>query len=179
MTRLILVRHCESTGQHPDADLTEAGERAAEALAEQLTALAPDAVYSSPYRRAVATVAPFAALSGLPITEDARLRERVLSETPQDDWLEHIRRSYEDIDHRLPTGESLRDAQARGLAAIADIASAGHRLPVVASHGNLISAILRAADPAFGFDGWRGLRNPDVFELTLDAGRPTAFRRLE
>jgi 2,3-bisphosphoglycerate-dependent phosphoglycerate mutase len=179
MTRLILVRHCESTGQHPDADLTQAGKRAAEALSEQLTLLAPDAVYSSPYRRAVATVAPFAKLSGLSISEDPRLRERVLSETPQDDWLEHIRRSYEDIDHRLATGESLREAQARGLAAIADIARAGHRLPVVASHGNLISAMLRVADPAFGFEGWRGLRNPEVFELTLDAGRPTAFRRME
>jgi 2,3-bisphosphoglycerate-dependent phosphoglycerate mutase len=108
------------------------------------------------------------------------LRERELSLQPLDDWLDHIRRSYDDIDHRAgPGGESLRDAQTRALAALADIAAAQHRLPLVASHGNLISAILRAADPGFGFDGWRDLRNPDLFELSLAEGLPVAFARVE
>ena len=180
MARLILIRHCESTGQQPDGALSEAGEAQALVLVDRLAALAPDAIYSSPYRRAVATVRPFAARVGLPICEDARLRERELSPQPLDDWLDHIRRSYDDIDHRAaPDGESLRDAQMRALAALADIAAAQHRLPVVASHGNLMSAILTAADPGFGFDDWRGLRNPDLFELSLVEGRPAAFARIE
>ncbi len=156
MTRLILIRHCESTGQKPDAALSQAGEVQALALVDRLATLTPDAIYSSPYRRAVATVSPFAERVGLRIREDARLRERELSLEPLDDWLDHIRRSYDDIDHRAASGgESLRDAQTRALAALADIAGAHHRLPLVASHGNLISAILRTADPGFGFDGWR------------------------
>jgi len=65
------------------------------------------------------------------------------------------------------------------LAALADIAAAQHRLPIVASHGDLILTILRAVDPGFGFEGWRDLRNPDLFELSLAEGRPTAFSQVE
>ncbi len=61
------------------------------------------------------------------------------------------------------------------MAAITDIAAAGDRLPLAASHGNLISAVLRAADPAFGFEAWRALRNPDLFEVTLEARASRRF----
>lgn len=180
MARLILIRHCESSGQAPDAPLTDAGSRAAQVLADRLTLLAPDAVYSSPYRRARGTVAPFAERAGLPIVEDSRLHERILAATPLDDWLEHIRRSYADVDHRAGAGgETLREVEARGSAALAVIAAAGHALPLAVSHGNLISAILRAADPSFGFEGWRALRNPDLFEITMRDGRPVSFVRIE
>jgi len=180
MPKLILVRHCASSGQSPDAPLTEAGVRAAEGLVERLARLDPDAVYSSPYVRAMTTVSPFAERAGLPIRKEPRLHERVLAAEPLDDWLEHIRRSYDDVDHRPgPGGETLREVEARGCAALADIAANGHRLPIAASHGNLISAILRAADPRFGFEDWRRLRNPDLFEVTIEGGRPVGFVRLD
>jgi 2,3-bisphosphoglycerate-dependent phosphoglycerate mutase len=180
MPPLILVRHCESTSQQPDGALSPQGEAQAVVLGERLLAIGPDAIYASTYRRAVASVEPFAARSGLAIRQDPRLRERELSPEPLDDWLDHVRRSYDDLDHRAaPGGESLRDAQARGLAAIADIAAAKHALPVVASHGNLISSLLRAIDPAFGFEAWRALRNPDLFEVIVEAGRPSSYRRIE
>ncbi len=180
MARLILIRHCESSGQAPDAPLTEAGSRAAEALADRLAALAPDAIYSSPYRRARATVQPFAERAGLAVVEDARLHERVLSAKPLDDWLDHIRHSYADLDHVAGAGgESLRETQVRALAALAEIVARDHRLPVVASHGNLISSVLRAADPDFGFEAWRALKNPDLFELSFDGTRLVSNRRIE
>jgi 2,3-bisphosphoglycerate-dependent phosphoglycerate mutase len=176
--QLILVRHCASTAQHPEAPLTEAGAEAAEALPERLARLDPDAVYSSPYARAMATVAPFATRAGLPIQTDDRLRERLLSAEPLDDWLHHIRRSFIEPAYRAPGGESLNDARDRALAALAEIANRSHRLPIVASHGNLISSVLKAMNPAFGFEDWRGLRNPDLFEVTLQGGRPIAYVRL-
>jgi 2,3-bisphosphoglycerate-dependent phosphoglycerate mutase len=177
MATLILIRHCESSGQAPDAPLTEAGSRAALALADRLGALNPDAVYSSPYLRARTTVQPFAERAGLVIVEDKRLHERVLSETPLDDWLDHIRMSYADLDHRATLdGETLRVTQIRAMAAMRDIVARGHRLPIVASHGNLISTVLRAFDPAFGFEDWRALRNPDLFELNFDGARPLSYR---
>lgn len=121
---------------------------------------------------------PFATHARLPILDDERLKERVLSTQPLDDWLEHIRRSYDDLDHCAPGGESLRATRDRGLAALADIASRGHRLPIAASHGNLISGVLHTIDPTFGFEDWRRLGNPDLFELTFEDRRPTAYRRL-
>jgi 2,3-bisphosphoglycerate-dependent phosphoglycerate mutase len=175
---MILVRHCQSSGQAPDAPLTEAGAAAAEALADELSAHQVDAVYSSPLRRAVATVEPFARRTGLKIHLDDRLVERRLSAEDRDDWLTHLERSFADANYRLETGESLTQAQARGLAALAAISAMGWRRPVVASHGNLISCILRAVDPTFGFQDWRALRNPDLFELQLVAGAPIAFSRI-
>ncbi len=179
MSKLLLIRHCQSTGTHPDAPLSEAGARAAAALVGRLRALATDAVYSSPYERALATVRPFAISAGLPVGLDGRLRERVLSARELEDRWDHVRRSVADPDYRAPGGESLNQTQQRALAALADIAAAGHRLAAVSSHRNLTAAVLRSMDPAFGFEQMLGLRTPDLFEVELDAGRPIRFVRLD
>jgi 2,3-bisphosphoglycerate-dependent phosphoglycerate mutase len=178
MSRLILIRHCASSGQWPDAALSPAGAEAAQALVERLLGLEPDAVYASPYARAVSTVAPFAERASLTVHLDARLKERVLADPEIDDWLDHIRRSFDDLDHRAPGGESLNQVRGRALAALAEIAGAGHRLPIVASHGNLISSVLGSCEPGFGFDQWQALRNPELFELTMAGGRLTGWRSL-
>ena len=118
-------------------------------------------------------------LTGAPVRLDDRLRERVLSEHELEDWLDHVRRSFAEPNYRAPGGEGLDEAQSRAAAALADIAAAGHRLPVVVSHGNLIAAVLRSMDAAFGFAQWRSLRNPDLFEVELEAGQPVRFVRLD
>ena len=178
MPKLLLIRHCQTNGRHPDTPLTEAGAKAAEALITRLRDLAPDAVYSSPYERAHATVRPFAISAGLSVGLDDRLRERVLSERNLVDRLEHARRSFADLDYRVPGEESLNQTQQRAITALTDIAAAGHRLPAVSSHRNLIASVLRSMDPAFGFEQWLDLRTPDLFEVELDAGRPIGFVRL-
>jgi 2,3-bisphosphoglycerate-dependent phosphoglycerate mutase len=179
VSKLLLIRHCQSTGRHPDAPLSEAGAKAAGALITRLHDLAPDAVYSSPYERAHATVRPFAISAGLSVALDDRLRERVLSDRDLDDRLDHIRRSFAEPDYRAPGGESLNQTKQRAIAALTDIAAAGHRLPAVSSHRNLIASVLRSMDTAFGFEQWQDLRTPDLFEIELDAGRPIRFVRLD
>lgn len=179
MGRLILIRHCQTTSQGAEAPLSEVGARDAVTLIPRLAALAPDAIYSSPYARARATVAPFAEHSGMAIVADRRLRERLLSEPALDDWMDHLRRSFGDWSYRAPGGESLNDAQGRALEALAEIERRGHRLPIVASHGNLISSVLGTVDPAFGFEDWLALRTPDLFEIELRDARPIGYRRLD
>ena len=171
MSKLLLIRHCQSTGRHPDAPLSEAGAKAAGALIARLHDLAADAVYSSPYERAQATVRPFAISAGLSIGFDDRLRERVISDREIEDRLDYIRRSLADGDYRAPGGESLNQTQHRAIAALADIAAAGHRLAAVSSHRNLIASVLHSMDPAFGFEQLLGLRAPDLFEVEFDADR--------
>jgi 2,3-bisphosphoglycerate-dependent phosphoglycerate mutase len=179
MPKLLLIRHCQSTARHPDAPLTEAGAKAAGALITRLHDLAPDAVYSSPYERAHATVRPFATSAGLSVGLDDRLRERVLSDRDLEDRLDHVRRSFAEPDYRAPGGESLNQTKQRAIAALTDISAAGHRLPAVSSHRNLIASVLRSMDTAFGFEQWQDLRTPDLFEVELDAGRPVRFVRLD
>lgn len=99
---IIFVRHCESSGQTNNAPLTAKGLADARDLVRRLSPLGIDAVYSSPYVRAVQTIEPFAAAEGLAINIDDGLRERLLAAEPLDDWLEHIRLSFDDFHHRAP-----------------------------------------------------------------------------
>lgn len=176
--RVLLIRHCRATGQAPGAPLTPEGLDAAENLAGRLASLGADAAYASPYRRAIQTIASFAAARGLHLETDVRLVERRLTVEDDGAWLEHLRRSFADDHYRAPGGETLHEARARGLAALAAISARGHDRPAVATHGNLLSSLLRCADPSFGFEAWRALGNPDVFDVSLDKGRPAAFRRI-
>jgi Fructose-2,6-bisphosphatase len=58
-----------------DARLDEVGRAQARAAARQLAAVRPRAIVSSDLSRAVQTAAELAAITGLPVTVDARLRE--------------------------------------------------------------------------------------------------------
>src|SRR6185312_13705922 len=70
----MLVRHAEAVApsdphhEENDRPLTDAGRRDAERLAGALAAEAADAIYSSPYPRAVQTVEPFARRVGTEIS---------------------------------------------------------------------------------------------------------------
>jgi probable phosphoglycerate mutase len=83
---LWLVRHGESTwnvaglaqGQHDQAELTERGLRQASDAALRFRDHPIRAIYASDLRRARQTAAAFAAVVGLPVFADARLRERSL-----------------------------------------------------------------------------------------------------
>jgi glucosyl-3-phosphoglycerate phosphatase len=83
MTRLLVLRHGRTAwnAEHrfqgqTDVGLDETGVRQAVAAAPRLAALKPDLIISSDLRRATSTAAPLAELTGLPVTTDARLRER-------------------------------------------------------------------------------------------------------
>ncbi|MDP9791530.1 putative phosphoglycerate mutase [Catenuloplanes nepalensis] len=83
MTRLIIWRHGNTDwnaegrvqGQ-TDVPLNDLGRSQAGTAAPLLAGLEPDAIYASDLRRARHTADALAALTGLPVTEDARLRER-------------------------------------------------------------------------------------------------------
>lgn len=176
--RLLFIRHCRSTGQAPDAPLAADGKADADRLAYRLLALGVDAAYASPFRRAIETVAPFAALRGLDVTLEERLVERRLEKEPSPAWLDHVRLSFDDDTYRAHGGETLAEARARGLAALTAIDARGHDRPAIVTHGNLLSSILRAIDASWGFEQWRGLGNPDLFAVRVERGQPVAFERL-
>ena len=177
MSRMLLVRHCESSGPRPDAPLTERGRAQAVRLADFLTEYRIDAIVSSPYRRARDTIAPFAGATGLAVSIDPRLAERRMSEEPDADWRETLRRSFDDPEHRLPGAESARETVARGRAAIDDLLTGTWRMPVAVSHGQLIGLVLHTLDARFGFTRWEEMSTPDVYLLVADGG-PVRFERV-
>lgn len=171
MTKTVyLVRHCQTSGQEPDAPLTEQGHRQAVLLAETLADEPIERIVSSPYLRACQTALPLAERRRLTIETDSRLRERVLSGVPLVDWRERLKASFVDLDVCLPGGESSRAAMKRGMAAVADVGEHGAVTTVVVTHGNLLALLLKGFDERAGFAEWRTLSSPDVYRVEYADG---------
>jgi 2,3-bisphosphoglycerate-dependent phosphoglycerate mutase len=176
---VLLVRHAEpvpfgSRGvSDDDRPLSDAGRVAADELASELEVYTISAIYSSPYPRALETVAPIARGRGMEIQLLADLRERRLSPQPMDDWHSALERAWTDADFAPPGGETGRDAQRRAVA-ILDLLRSRHpdggRL-VLGSHGNLISLILQALEPDVDYAFHMAMPTPALYRLTHDGLR--------
>jgi [ribosomal protein S5]-alanine N-acetyltransferase len=173
---IYLVRHCETTGQKPDAPLTDQGALDAVKLGEFFKSRSIQRVITSPYKRAVDSIRPAASHIGFAIEKDDRLMERKLSGKNLDDWETWIRRSFDDPDLCLEGGESGNEAARRANEVIDELLSEGRGPTVVVTHGNLLSFLLRKWMPEFGYNDWKNLRNPDIFALRVSAGKVTADR---
>jgi 2,3-bisphosphoglycerate-dependent phosphoglycerate mutase len=173
---IVLVRHAEAVApsdpryEENDRPLADAGRHDAERLADQLAAEAVDAIYSSPYPRAVQTVEPLGRRVGAEISLVDELRERLLSPDALPDWRARLQRSWTDFDHALEGGESCAEAQRRATGVLATLRQRhpGARI-VVASHGNLISLALHAIVPdQVDFEFWAAMPTPAVYVLPDD-----------
>jgi 2,3-bisphosphoglycerate-dependent phosphoglycerate mutase len=131
MPDLHLVRHGESTwntlglaqGHNDLAQLTGRGLRQAAEAAEGFRGHPVSALYASDLRRALQTAAAFAAVLGLPVFADARLRERSLgvlegtASTAIDPAVTGLADGrVTDPDTRPAGGESVRDLYQRAAA---------------------------------------------------------------
>ncbi|WP_215114705.1 histidine phosphatase family protein [Exiguobacterium sp. s70] len=166
MSTFYLIRHCSATGQEPDAPLTEAGEQQALALTDFFRDIPVDRIISSDYTRATASIAPLATSKQLTIETEPKLRERILSLEPRDDWFELLRHSFTDTSFRLPGAESGQDAMDRILSVI-DSLDDINGTTVLVTHGNLLALLLQHVDNRYDFDTWRNLSNPDVYRLKI------------
>ncbi|GIG92796.1 histidine phosphatase family protein [Plantactinospora endophytica] len=187
MTRLIVWRHGNTDwnaanrvqGQL-DVPLNDLGREQAAEAAPLLAALRPDAIVASDLRRAADTAAALAAVTGLPVRTDARLRERyygqwqglLMTEVAQRFPAEYTRWRAGDPDPGSEV-ESLDDLGKRvgtALQEAADAAPGG--TVVVATHGGgarqgcgyLIgwdATVLRSVGPLNNCH-WTDLRHDEV-----------------
>ena len=175
---IILVRHAtpippgtpgweERDDERP---LTPEGLRQADELAFELDPYGLSAVYSSPFPRALQTVLPTASRRQLDVQLIDDLRERQLNAGMRADWRELLARSWLDPDFAEPGGESGRAAQQRGMRVL-DLLRIRHadggRL-LVGSHGNLISLILQALEPAVDHAFHQAMPMPAIYHLQHD-----------
>jgi 2,3-bisphosphoglycerate-dependent phosphoglycerate mutase len=177
--RVLLVRHALPEPPVPGAPgvadnerpLTGEGRQAAEALADQLAVLPIRAIYSSPYRRARETVAPIASRANLPVRILEELRERRLATSPLDRaaFVEAVTNARIDPDRRLAGGESTRDAQLRGWAALEQIRTEVDRgIAVAGTHGGLISILRWSLGAQFTVEEALAVPMPALFAVEHD-----------
>jgi len=189
VSRLLVWRHGNTDwnaghrvqGQ-TDVPLNALGHQQAVDAAELLARFRPDAIVASDLRRAADTAAALAALTGLPVKSDPRLRERYfgawqgltmteVAETRPDEYA----RWTSGADHISDDVETLDDLGKRVAEALRDAATAAPPggTVVVATHG-------AAARQGVGhLLGWpreqlrtlRALQNCHWVELTHDAAR--------
>jgi 2,3-bisphosphoglycerate-dependent phosphoglycerate mutase len=178
MARLLLVRHCQAAWSEDNRSrpLSEPGLEQAEALGAWLRGRWPiDGIVSSPYRRAIDTIAPFAAASALEIALDERLRERGgLFLAAATDHIAAAEACFADHSLRLDGAETGFETQERGWEAIEAVLQSSHALAVIVTHGQLLSFTLARIDGTTGLERWRTMTTPDVF--LLESAGPSAYR---
>lgn len=173
---IYLVRHCQAEGQSSDAELTPDGMKQSELLTEFLLEKQIDSIVSSPFKRAVDSIKPLAKSLYLHIHEDNRLAERVLSSLEREDWLDMLENSFQDLNICYEGGESSLQAMNRAIRVIEDALKGSKNNIVIATHGNLMSLILKHFEPSFGFAEWKSLSNPDVYCLKFKGDTPQINR---
>ena len=176
--KFYLVRHGNAKGQEPDAVLTEDGCLQAEIIADLLRSLGINRIVSSTFRRAVDSIRPLAKSLELPIETDVRLIEASLSAVNYPDWIDRLKATFDDYDLSYDGGESSRDATARAVASINDVLTMDGSLPVIVSHGRLLSLLLRHLDKRYGFEFWQALTSPDIFSVIVQDSGDVAVTRL-
>ncbi len=189
MNRLIVWRHGNTDwnaggrvqGQI-DVPLNDLGREQAVDAADLLVRLKPDAIVASDLRRAADTAAALAALTGLPVQYDVRLRERffgewqglTMAEVKAQRPGQHARwtAGEDTIGSGVETLTDLGERVAEALLAAAEKCPPGGTV-VVATHG---AAARQGIGRLLGWPGvtlrtFRALQNCHWVELTHDAVR--------
>lgn len=179
-TTIYLIRHAHADWRDDEArPLSSEGVAMAQVVAERLAVHPITAVYTSPSRRSIETIAPLATRLGLQPEVVPDLRERDVPAVPPSEFDELIRRAWASPDHAPGGGESNVHAQTRGLAVLRSVVARHDRShAVVATHGNLLALMLNALDPSFAYAFWRRLSFPDIYRLAFSGARVRSVTRL-
>ena len=155
LTHVYFVRHCQPNNENhdePTRELTEKGMRDRALVTAFLADKRVDAVLSSPYKRAVDTVAHYANARGMEIVTIDDFCERRTGGWVTD-FETFARRQWADFDYGRGHGETLREVQARCVAALQQVIFyyAG-RTVIVGAHGTALSCTVNAYQPVFGVE---------------------------
>ncbi len=145
MTTAYLVQHGEKEHGPGEPGLTQAGRQQATRAGQWLRGRGVGALYSSPLRRALETAGCVAAVTGLPVQTDARLRERLnwAGSQPYDAFLALWARTTADRDYLPPGGDSSRQGGARLMEFLADLPGTPGTVAAV-THGGVTIDLLRS-----------------------------------
>ena len=163
MTNIFFVRHAEPNyNNHDDLtrELSPKGLQDRELVTKFLADKQVDIVLSSPYKRAVDTVAHFAALRGLPIATIFDFRERKVDSDWIDDFDAFTRRQWADFNYKLTDGETLAEVQKRNIAALLEVIEQHKgKTVVIGSHGTALSTIINYFAPQFGIEEFTRIKS--------------------
>ena len=161
MTKIFFVRHAQSDLSVKDdkmRPLTEKGMADSCKVSEILAKENIAQLFSSPFKRAVDTLKPFAEMRNLDIQLIDGLKERRVSTgwLWMDDFMEFSKKQWKDFSYKLKGGESLGEIRDRNIAVINDILKKyqGENI-AIGTHGTAMSTIIDHFTGNFGFEGFQ------------------------
>jgi len=177
MTTVYFIRHAQSdhtVRAEAVRPLTEKGLRDRALVTQFLRGKGVSAVYSSPYKRAMDTVAHFAESAGLEITTDERFRERKVDSVWIEDFAQFHEHQWANFAYKLSEGESLAEVQLRNIAVLEDVlARHDGEAIAIGTHGTALSTIINYFDSEFGYAEYCDMRDrlPWVAEMRFEGGK--------
>lgn len=168
MTVVYFVRHAHSnySSDEYNRPLSLKGLQDANLITEKLKDRQIDAVISSPYKRAIETVQGIAKWNRKQVITCDVLKERTLALGPVVDFERAINRVWNNPAFSYEGGESNLAAQRRVVPVFQKILMHYEDAHiVVGTHGNILTLILNAFNPAIGLTFWQELKMPDIIKV--------------
>ena len=188
MTKVYFIRHAESDKSVRDGrirPLTEKGLAERKLVTEFLHDKNIDAVLSSPFKRAVDTVADFAEKNNFTIELIEDFREQKSSKGMGSNkpsiypYLEH---QWADFTYTLSEGESLSEVQGRNIIALNEVLRRyKDKNIVIGTHATALSTIINYYDNTYGFDNFMAMENilPWVVNMSFDEERCIEIEKID
>ena len=173
MTKIYFVRHCEPNYNNRDdmsRELSTKGMIDRQLVTQFLSDKNITVVLSSPYKRAVDTVAHFADSKGLNIEIVDDFRERKVDSVWIEDFKAFSKAQWADFVYKLSDGESLNEVQSRNISALKKVLEKyKDRNIVIGSHGTALSTIINYYDNSFGYEDFERIRTvmPWIVEFSF------------
>lgn len=173
MTKIYFVRHAEPNYNNRDdmsRELSTKGMVDRELVTQFLSDKNIEVVLSSPFKRAVDTVAHFADNKGLNIEIVDDFRERKVDSIWIEDFASFSKAQLADFNYKLSDGESLNEVQNRNISALNSVLEKykGKKI-AIGSHGTALSTIINYYDKSFGYEDFERIRTvmPWIVEFTF------------
>lgn len=162
--------------EHP---LSELGLSQAKSIVYRLIELNVDIIYSSPFTRAKQTVEPFADkvnISPLVIND---LCGRIVKDLPRENTWDFFKQSWSDFNHTEYGAETANECIERVSSLLGKLEKdhLGKRILLV-SHSNPISLYLSTIDKTIGYEWFKNMKSPSLFELN-SSGSTLFYREIE
>lgn len=177
MTTVYFIRHAESDYSVRDGrvrPLTEKGLIDRKLVTEFLQDKNIDIVLSSPFKRAIDTIADFAKKNGFEIqtVEDFCERKSDSDLTRKhEDFFGFLEKQWTDFNYTFSDGECLREVQERNISALNKALTeyAGKNI-VIGTHGMALSTIINFYDNTYGFEDFMKMVDimPWVVKISFD-----------
>ncbi len=184
-TTICFVRHAEPNyANHDDMsrELSSKGLEDRRLVTKFIQDRHVDVILSSPFKRAIDTVADLAEVKGLPIEVVDNFRERRVDSVWIEDFNTFCKNQWADFNYKLADGECLKEVQNRNIAALNNVLeSCEGKSVVIGSHGTALSTIINYYDKTFGYEEFEKIRNlmPWVVEFSFENKKCVAIGKCD